>query len=43
MRVLEYRWPCGCKASGVDDAALDVTCCRLHADLLAAAMSSHSA
>jgi hypothetical protein len=30
-----FRWPCGCIATGPDDAGLDVVCCNTHVDLLA--------
>jgi hypothetical protein len=33
-------WPCGCAASGHDEAALAIVCCAVHTDLLAAATST---
>jgi hypothetical protein len=35
-----YIWPCGCAASGPDEAALAIVCCGMHVDLLAAATST---
>ena len=33
-RIYEYRWPCGCSASGNDSAMLDVNYCAPHRELL---------
>jgi hypothetical protein len=29
-RIREYRWPCGCRATGNDPRFLDVRYCRTH-------------
>jgi hypothetical protein len=38
----QFVWPCECSASGLDEAALVVECCKEHLDLLAVASSSRA-
>jgi hypothetical protein len=40
--VYQYVWPCGCRGTGLDDAALEVVCCAPHSGLIASATSSRT-
>jgi len=29
-KAYEYRWSCGCRATGSDNESLDAVCCKVH-------------
>lgn len=43
QRSVAYLWPCDCLAVGIDEAALEVRCCTVHTELLAAGTSPRGA